>query len=531
MATKLALLGLLAALTSATVVQSNAAYPVVDLGYAKYRGIHNATLGINDFFGLPFAQPPVGPLRWKAPLPFSPTSNYSSTTIDATKPATSCVQGYPYWVLPNPGLPTGQEDCLILNIIQPAMATKHCKLPVLVIIHGGGYTIGDSLTTQPYGLVNHSNNSFISVTIQYRLGAYGFLGSQQLLAEGGAPNVGLQDQRLALEWVQKHIEVFGGDPKKVTLSGGSAGGGSVSAHMIMHGGVKKPPFRAAVSQLPWWQQYLREEQLATQYRSLLSLANCSSLACLKALPEDTLKVVTQASYRKGYLDGEYGHGTFYYGPYVDGTLIRDLPSNEFKAGHFTKVPTLVDRDQYEGYVFSNQSMTAMEEQSSDLQAQFPYAYGGFTENVYALYPRKEFNSTFWQRQTWFGDFSINCPTYYVATFATTFKQPVWKLVFNAGSQVHAAVIPYLIDIEYGSRPGENSTLSKVMRDWYASFTLHADPNTESWSDVLKPFWPKYVDRNEVMSVNYTEVGTVDDIYYDDSERCRFFLENSKVVQN
>lgn len=402
MLTKTFILGFLAAFPIATIAQANTTDLIVDLGYGKYRGIHNSTLAINEFFGLPFAQPPVGPLRWKAPLPFSPPSNYSHSIVDATRPGPSCVQGTPYWVNPTSEIPTGQEDCLVLNIIQPAEATKCSKLPVLVIIHGGGYTMGDSSITQPYALVNHSRNAFLSVTIQYRLGAYGFLGSEQLLAEGGAPNVGLQDQRLALKWVQEHIEAFGGDPEKVTLSGGSAGGGSVTAQMIMHGGVAKPPFRATMVQLPWWQQYLREEQLATQYGSLLALTNCSSLACLQIVPENTLKAATQASYIKGYMNGEYGHGTFYYGPYVDGTLIQDLPSKEFKAGHFTKVPTLIDRDQYEGWVFSNQSMTTIEEQTGDLENQFPYAYEEFNDDVYELYPKEEFNSTFWQRQTWFG---------------------------------------------------------------------------------------------------------------------------------
>ena len=296
----------------------------------------------------------------------------------------------------------GQEDCLVLNVIQPAQAKKGSKLPVLVSIHGGGYTIGDSTTTQQYALVNHSGNALIAVSIQYRLDAYGFLGSERLMTEGGAANVGLQDQRLALKWVQENIETFGGDRNRVTIIGGSAGGGSVTAQMVMYGGVQKPPFRAAIVQLPWWQQYMRDEQLERQYDTLISLSNCSSLACLQAVPEDKLKSITQASYLKGYAEGQYGYGTFYYGPYVDGTIIQNLPSREIKAGRYTKVPTLVDRDQYEGWVFSNMSMQTMEEQTRDLRIQFPYAPESFFDDLYELYPREEFNSTFWQRQTWFG---------------------------------------------------------------------------------------------------------------------------------
>ncbi|PSN61514.1 hypothetical protein BS50DRAFT_592983 [Corynespora cassiicola Philippines] len=120
----------------------------------------------------------------------------------------------------------------------------------------------------------------------------------------------------------------------------------------------------------------------------------------------------------------------------------------------------------------NMSMQAMEEHTSDLRIQFPYALESFFDDLYELYPREEFNLTFWQRQTWFGEFSINRPTYYITSSLKTFKQPVWMLVFNAGFQVHAAIVPYLSDMEYGTRLGENGTLAKVIRDWHTSFTIH-----------------------------------------------------------
>ena len=102
------------------------------------------------------------------------------------------------------------------------------------------------------------------------------------------------------------------------------------------------------------------------------------------------------------MDGAYGHGHFFYGPYVDGNIIRDLPSREFKAGHFSKVPMLVDREQYEGVSFSNRSMTTVEELVHDVQTQFPYSDARFIERLLALYPLNDYNSTFWQRVAWFG---------------------------------------------------------------------------------------------------------------------------------
>jgi carboxylesterase type B len=390
-------------ITNAVHAQNNTG-AVVDLGYARYRAHYNDTLDINEFFGLPFAAPPTGRLRWKAPQPYSPPYGLNATIID-TKRGSQCVQGYPQWTIADVpgGMPiTGSEDCLVLNIYAPGTITENTKLPVLLVIHGGGYTVGDANLIPPQALMQHSNNAIITVNIQYRLGAYGFVGSKKFIEEGGAPNVGLQDQRFAMKWVQEHISAFGGDPAKITIQGGSAGGGSVTSHMTWKGGAEATPFRAAMPDYPWWQQYLREEQLAKQFDYLLMETNCSSLSCLRDVSEDALKTATQASYTLGYASGAYGYGHFYYGPYIDGDLIRDLPSREFKAGHFAKIPVMLSREGLEGVSFSNRSMTTVEEETADMKKHFPYASEDFIDKVYQLYPRAAFNSTFWQRQTWFG---------------------------------------------------------------------------------------------------------------------------------
>jgi carboxylesterase type B len=388
--------------TSTSAVQSNQNSPVIDLGYAEYRGIHNANSSINTFYGLRFALSPTGPLRWKAPQPIERSDAYSTRIIDATIPDPACVQGFPYWTNPIAGTPTGSEDCLFVNVRVPTNATKHSKLPVLVGIPGGGYTLGDAMQFGEESIMRHSKNGFIFVGTQYRLGAYGFLGSKQYIKDGGVANAGLLDQRLALEWIQKHIAKFGGDPEKVTLIGGSAGGGSITDQMILRGGEENPPFRAAIINFPWWQQMLSEEQLSRQYHRLLEEAGCSDLDCLRSVPDNVLRNATQETYKKAYTANEYGHGNFYYGPYVDGTLVQDLPSREFKKGKFAKVPILVTHERWEGFLFSNQSMTTIEEEAQDLRVQFPSANEEFVGKIFDLYPRSSFNSTFWRRQTWFG---------------------------------------------------------------------------------------------------------------------------------
>lgn len=124
---------------------------------------------------------------------------------------------------------------------------------MLVQIHGGGYAAGSAESYPGYALVNQSQ-AIIYVTIQYRLNAFGFLSSVEV-RENGDANAGLLDQRSALNWVERNIRYFGGDPNKITIIGGSAGGGSVMNQMILYGGDDSPPFRAAIAEYPWCELY------------------------------------------------------------------------------------------------------------------------------------------------------------------------------------------------------------------------------------------------------------------------------------
>lgn len=216
--------------------------------------------------------------------------------------------------------------------------------------------------------------------------------------------------------------------------------------MIMYGGVASPPFRAVISEYPWWQPFHNNSILEGQYRDLLTASGCNNIQCLRNLNESALQTATQQTYVDAYNSqplGIYGFGDFYYGPSVDGDIIRDLPSNEWKQGHFTKVPLLVDRDGYEGFYFSNQSVLTTEGTTMDLQGLFPYAKQSFFDRLYQLYPTDAYNSTFWQRQTLFGDFIINCPSYYMASAMSDAGVLTYKLIFNAGNQKHGATGPFI----------------------------------------------------------------------------------------
>lgn len=361
--------------------------PVVDLGYAKYAGWTNSTIGITYFRGLPYAQPPVGDLRWQRPVPiekaFTAATTKAATNqsiIDAKSIAPACIPGYPEWAYASdvqPGswasTPQGQdEDCLVLDVLVPTTSASSSSgssggLPVVVQIHGGGYTTGSAQTYPGDALVHASAGGILYVSIQYRLGIYGFLAGADVAANG-VQNAGLYDQRLALDWVQRHIATFGGDPAQVTIWGGSAGGGSVTYQLMAGGGGPSgtPPFRAAIAEYPWWQPLLNRSTQELQYRYALDAAGCADLNCLRGLSTEALTTVGQADLNNSYPGPGNGYGSFWFGPVVDGEFLRELPDTAFKRGNYHKVPLLVDRDGYEGAGFSNASQTTQIEETLEV---------------------------------------------------------------------------------------------------------------------------------------------------------------------
>ncbi|KAK4998932.1 hypothetical protein LTR66_001922 [Elasticomyces elasticus] len=524
--------------------------PVIDLGYVSYVGYSNSTIGINYYRGIPFAQPPIGELRWRKPRPIEARNSFEGQTINATQIAPFCYQSLPLslWAAAtvngasyfHPDVPSS-EDCLILDVLVP-QKPAHKSLPVLVQIHGGGYTLGSAQTAPGDALVHASNGSMIYVAMQYRLGVFGFLAGEEVIQNGDA-NVGLLDQRAALDWVQRNIRAFGGDPSRVTIWGGSAGGGSVTHQLIAGGAVDEPPFSAAIPEYPWWQPLLNSSSQERQYANVLSAANCSDLACLRSQNSTTLQFVNQRAENISYPNSPGdGYGTFYYGPVVDGKFIRRLPDQEFKLGNFYKVPLLVDHDAYEGYIFSNMSVNTQAAETMDAAVLFPYAGPSFFSRLYQLYPASDYNSTFFQRQTWFGDFIINCPTYYMATAFTDQAynaSAVFKLTFAAGAQLHAATRPFLNSNTIGWPSANNQTLAQIMSSYWISFVVTKDPNPLKAPNA--PSWPSYMSGGKgtaadgesvgfnTLSVTYNSIVVRGDP--DASAKCDFFSSQGYAVRN
>src|ERR1700722_19231247 len=197
---------------------------------------------VRAFLGIPYAAPPVGELRWKPPAPPAKWSGVRA----ATEFGAACMQGRPYsdMVFRDPGI---SEDCLSLNVWTPAKNPK-ANLPVMVWIHGGGFMAGASSEPRQDGGVL-ARQGVVVVSMNYRLGIFGFLALPDLAAESdkkAAGNYGLLDQVAALEWVKRNIAAFGGDPDNVTIFGESAGSFSVSA--LMASPVAKGLFQRAIGE-------------------------------------------------------------------------------------------------------------------------------------------------------------------------------------------------------------------------------------------------------------------------------------------
>ncbi|KAK6429473.1 hypothetical protein LTR95_014381 [Oleoguttula sp. CCFEE 5521] len=537
-----------AAQATQTITSIPSGAPVVDLGYAKYVGYVNDTSKITYYRGIQYAQPPVGELRWRKPRPIVTGNSFQGATLNASTYAPSCYQSAPYYVLlkfPGSGTPIpSSENCLVLDVLVPNHPQSD-RLPVVVQIHGGGYTQGNTESYPGDRLTWASNGSVIYVAIQ--LGIFGFLGGSQI-ADNGVLNAGLLDQRAALEWVQRNIGAFGGDPARVTIWGGSAGGGSVTYQLTAGNAYDVPPFSAAIAEYPWWQPLLIQLQQDTQLFTALRLSNCTSVSCLRGLAAADLRTLGQQVQNVSYPEAQ-GYGSYYFGPVVDGESVRDLPSQAFKKGNFYDIPIMLDRDAYEGFSFSNASETTQMEQAIDAQQIFPYAGPAFFSRLYQLYPREAFNSTFYQRVQWFGDFIINCPTALncptdlIASRAVDWvsnSSAVFKLTFAAGTETHAATGAFLASRDIAWSAGNNNaTFAEIMTSYWTSFITTHDPNPGRVEGA--PFWPSYASGGngtlgdgevvgfETLGVRYSEIVVEGDP--DVSDTCDFFSSNEYVVRN
>ncbi|KAF8485466.1 carotenoid ester lipase precursor [Gautieria morchelliformis] len=361
------------------------------------------TLGlVTRYLGIPYAEPPTGDRRFRLPV----AKNYPSGTFLAVVFGPSCPQQAVR--LPNPGgvpaktinaiidsiyrtvLPDS-EDCLTVNVVKPALILAGSKLPVVVWIHGGSFELGSTSTYDGGAIVQRSilmGQPVIYVSMNYRLSLFGFLASKEVKAEG-VGNLGLQDQRLALRWVQKYIDKFGGDPSKVTIWGQSAGSISVSLHMLTNGGNTEGLFRAAFMQsgFPFPVGDITNGQ--PYYDAIVSGTGCSSapdtLACLRAADYETLLRLMNES--QNIFSYQSLHLAWL--PRTDGVFLKETPQKLVASGGVAKIPIIVGHCDDEGTLFSFSNLNITTEDQLWQYMKTVYAVGATDAEItriLQLYP-------------------------------------------------------------------------------------------------------------------------------------------------
>lgn len=373
--------------------------PEVRTALGALRGMRED--GVQGFLGIPYALAPVGPRRWRPPEAVAPWE----AARDATRRGASCPQSALGLVS------SGSEDCLVVNVHTPD--PRPTRAPVLVWIHGGAFIFGDGLQTDggTAGDVLARRYGLVVVSMNYRLGAFGFLASEAL---GSTGNEGFQDQQLALRWVRDHISAFGGDPERITLAGESAGGLSVCLHLVAPG--SRGLFQRAISQSGLCDASLgprsAQLELGRAFSQDLGCAGAADeAACLRGRPATQVR---DAGSRAGDLLGLLvGSGRRWW-PAVDGAVLPDTFRAMVSAGRVARVPTVVGWNGDEGTLFvalaESQGVTVDQAAYDRLTAGLATQQGLSVEAVRAAYPVGSFPNPGAAAAAVLGHSQLACPS-------------------------------------------------------------------------------------------------------------------------
>lgn len=422
------------------------------------------------FKNIPYAAPPVGDLRWAPPRkPLAWTGARNATTNGPSCPQQMKPDG-----TPNEGSANGpiSEDCLQLNVFAPLKDKIGGKAPVMVWLHGGSHRTGAGWI---YDGQNFARDGVVLVSINYRLGPLGYFAHPALTkAAGKAPvgNYGLMDQIAALEWVQRNIAAFGGDPKNVTVFGESAGGMSTLA-ILATPKAKGLFHKAAVQSGGGWfapTTLAGKEAAGVAVAAKLGLEN-ATVADLRAVPAERLIAET--------LTGDYG-------PFVDGRLLKETPSQAFAAGRETDVPLIIGANSGEDSLMGRSLPNA-----STLAAAIPAP----AKAAYATEAAKGDEALV---RAAFGDRFMVAPARWMAAEAAGGK-PAWLYHFSyvgsrfrpmgVTSAAHAAEIQYVFEY-WGRRTPESmvaaddKAMAKLMHGCWVAFANTGAPKC----DIA---WPAY----------------------------------------
>ncbi|KAI0782412.1 cephalosporin esterase [Irpex lacteus] len=485
--------------------------PIVDLGYAIYEGTFNQTTNTTNFLGVRYAAPPVGKLRFQAPK--SPLNERSLGVQKADTLSIGCVQTgsgnqitTPFRTgngnnLPQKRQSTNPEDCLFLNVWVPGTLKPNARLPVLVWIHGGGYVAGNVVGTTGDDLIREAGGGLIAVTLDYRLGVFGFLPGEQVKRKG-ALNAGLLDQQAVLQWVQRNIHLFGGNPEEVTIWGESAGAGSVLQHMIAHSGNTQPPlFKGAISSSLFVPSQYRfndriPEQIYTEFVQQTGCANATdTFECLVNVDEGTLQNANIVINLSGFF------GTFVVVPVIDGEFITDSPSRQIESGRLNGERLLAITNTFEGTIFVNANFSAQMTVANYVTQLFPNFDQNDINRAATVYTNDAALSTTNDKAiAIMGESIFICPTYLLLQ---SFKGTAFKAEFAIPPGTHGSDVAYYFP--NGNPPAfPNPQFDASFAGAITGFAKSGDPNVHPVPEVITPRWRQFKGANTEMLFNRTE---------------------------
>ncbi len=498
-----------AALTTSASEPTVLAQERVTIAKGVLEGTSNE--GIRSFKGIPFAQPPVGDLRWAPPAP--PMSWEGVRKADKFGPRAMQLPIFGDMGFRSDGM---SEDCLYLNVWTPAKSGKE-KLPVLVYFYGGGFVAGDGSEAR-YDGESMARKGIVAVTVNYRLGVFGFFAHPELTKSSphrASGNYGLLDQYAALKWVKQNIAAFGGNPKRVTIAGESAGSIAASAQMasplakgLIAGAIgESGSILGALSAVP-----LPEAEVSgTKFATSLGLGDSPTLTALRAMPAQKL------------LEASGKPGVPWFRPSIDGYFFPKDPMEIFAKGEQAHVPLLVGSNTEEmgaGAILGSDKPT-VENYRKALKRLYPDQ----ADEAFRLYPASNETEVLDAAQDLAGDRFISYSTWKWIDLATkTSKKPSYYYLYarprpamrpemgdatpglaggvvrnksaTAASKplsrgaVHSAEIEYAMgnldsNKVYAWTP-EDYKVSQVMQDYFVNFIKTGNPNGKGL-----PKWPKF----------------------------------------
>ncbi|KAI5799351.1 triacylglycerol lipase-like protein [Pyronema domesticum] len=517
----------LSSISVATLLRVASAIPTtVDLGYAQYNG-KSLDAGVNQYLGIRFAAPPVGDLRFRAPVEPEKIAGVQDANsfgklclgTDSAYPSTS-----------------ESEDCLFINVFTPSKATKDSNLPVWFFIQGGGYKSNMNPDYNGTDIIRQSGDNVVVVNFNYRTGAYGFLASEKVRKDGDL-NAGLLDMRMALKWVQKHIKEFGGNPNQVVIHGSSAGAGSVAMLMLAYGGRNDGLFHGGIGTSPFFPVQSKVKDLEWQFDRFAAGAGCKDshdqLQCLRSKDTATL----QAAHVSSPYPGRKTSPLWYFTPTVDGDFLRDYPYRLIQQGRINPVPTIWGDETDEGTYFAANATTP-QDVTSFMADNYPRLTKLDNTLIDRLYPRQpsvpKHNAYFPSASDAYGESTFICGGLMISG-ALARHHNVWNYRYGVLDETNVAeglgvphtwILPAVFGVGYAGSSGvgssyeaKDASIVPVVKHYHISFVRTLNPNKLRAPGT--PVWDDFSQKGQRLLLQTNATG-MENIQRDQVARCAYW---------